>query len=109
MSHGGVDSMDERLARRPGLQARLVDDEMVVLDLASGQVHHLNHTASFIWSRFDGKASVAQIGEMVAQEFEVDPGVAARDVGEVAQRLRGSGLLVAEGFGSADQEESHGR
>ena len=86
--------MDERLKQRSGLQVRRVDDEMVVLDLASGQVHHLNRTARFIWSRFDGKASVAQIGEMVAQEFEVDPGVAARDVTEVAQRLRGSGLLL---------------
>lgn len=73
-----------------------MDDEVVVLDLASGQVHHLNQTAGFIWSQFDGKASVAEVVETVVQQFEVDPGVAVRDVSEVADRLKSVGLLVDE-------------
>jgi hypothetical protein len=85
-----------RLKQRSGLQARVVDDEMVVLDIASGHVHHLNRTASFMWSRFDGNSSLAQLAEAVAQQFEVDPAVALRDVTEMAERLMHSGLLVAE-------------
>ena len=86
---------DERLRQRPGLQARLVDDEMVVLDLATGHVHHLNGTAGFIWSRFDGTASLDRIAESVAEQFEVDPRVAERDVKEMARRFTEIGLLVA--------------
>jgi PqqD family protein of HPr-rel-A system len=96
MPDEGVDPKDGRLRRKPDLQARLVDDEMVVLDLASGQVHHLNGTAGYIWSRFDGAASLAQIAESVAEQFDVDPRVAERDVNELAHRFTEIGLLVAE-------------
>jgi len=96
MTHEGADSIDGSLRQGPGLQARLVDDEMVVLDLASGQVHHLNGTAGFIWSRFDGTASLTQVAEKVAEHFDVDPRVAERDVNEVAHRFTEVGLLVTE-------------
>ena len=96
MSPEAMDLKDERLTQKPGLQARLVDGEMVILDLATGRVHHLNGTAGFIWSRFDGTASLDVVAECVAEQFEVDRRVAERDVKELAHRLTEIGLLVAE-------------
>jgi len=98
--------MEERLTQRPGLQAREVEGEMVVLDLASSQVHHLNGTAGFIWSQFNGTVSFGQVVEMVCDQFEVDPQVAGRDVKEVAHRLVDIGLLATEPQQVKDQEGS---
>ena len=41
---------------RPSLDvsSRIVDGEVVVLDHANERIHHLNATASFVWSRLDG-------------------------------------------------------
>jgi hypothetical protein len=72
---------------------RTVDGEAVVLDKESGTVHHLNSTASFIWSQLDGRTSTPQLVERVAAKFDVDSEIASRDVNGLIAQFQALHLL----------------
>jgi Coenzyme PQQ synthesis protein D (PqqD) len=80
--------------RRPDLTSRLVDGEALVLDRRAGLIHQLNHTASFVWERCDGRSTLADIAHQLVHAFEVDPNVAARDVSAMVMHLQELHLLA---------------
>lgn len=79
--------------RRSDVSARLIDGETVVLDRQAGLIHQLNHTASYIWERCDGHATVSDIAHQLAQAFDVDLTVATRDVRTMVTQLQALHLL----------------
>jgi hypothetical protein len=81
---------------RPDLMARTVDGEAVVLDRAGGRVHQLNATASFVWSRLDGRTPPQEVVAAVAEAFDVEPETAARDVNALLEQFRALNLLAPE-------------
>jgi Coenzyme PQQ synthesis protein D (PqqD) len=83
-----------RFRPRAGLRVRQLGTEAVLLDRAGGRVHHLNATASFIFSALDGRLSLAEVTDRVVEHFDVEPSVAARDVAELVARLSADGILV---------------
>ena len=87
------------LKPRGGLAVRAVGDETLVVDRVNGQVHQLNPTASYIWSKLDGKEPLARIVEMLCERFDVDASVAARDVAALAEDLKQRGLLSSQAEG----------
>lgn len=78
---------------RAGLNVRIIDDEAVIVDKESGDVHQLNSTASFIWQQFDGKTSTETIIDAVVEHFDVPAEVAERDVNAVISNFRDLNLL----------------
>jgi hypothetical protein len=81
---------------RPDLTARAVDGETVLLDRERGRVHQFNRTATFIWSRLDGRNSPQELAAALADAFEVGPETAGRDVEALLARFAALGLLVAD-------------
>jgi Coenzyme PQQ synthesis protein D (PqqD) len=79
--------------RRSDINARIVVDETVVLDLGAAQIHQLNATASFIWHRCDGRRTVVEIAEELAGSFGVDYAPARQAVEATLRRLAELGLL----------------
>ena len=79
--------------RRLDVIARLLDGETVVLDRQAGLIHQLNQTASYIWARCDGQSTIAVIAHDLAQEFAIEPTVAARDVRVLVEELQALQLL----------------
>lgn len=72
--------------RRADVTTRDVRGETLILDRKHEEVHQLNNTASYIWQRCDGKASVAEIALSMAHDYGVAPGDAEQDVaGLIAQ------------------------
>jgi hypothetical protein len=71
--------MGMSIRRDDSIMIREVDGEIVVLDVASNLVHHLNATASFIWRQCTDGACAEEIAERVAEAFEVDVASARRD------------------------------
>ena len=69
------------------LTCRIVEGEVVILDKKSGKIHQLNSTASFVWSRFDGRTSSAAIVSELVREFDVDFEIARADVARVVAEL----------------------
>jgi len=84
---------DDHPKRRSDISARVVADETVVLDLGAAQIHQLNATASFIWNRCDGRSTVGEIAEKLADSFDVDCATACQAVQAALRRFDELGLL----------------
>jgi len=84
---------------RSDLIVREVNGETVILDLSTGHLHTLNATASFVWHQLDGTKTVQDIAHAASQVFDVDIGIAERDVATAIGGMRDQQLLQEE-YGS---------
>jgi coenzyme PQQ synthesis protein D (PqqD) len=64
-------------ARKDGLVIRELADEVLVYDLERHKAHCLNHTAAWIWKRCDGRATAAELAQLLQAESKapVDEGI----------------------------------
>jgi hypothetical protein len=72
---------------------REIDGRVVLVQTGRGEVHELNATASFLWSRADGACSVAELAAKLAEEFEMTGESAQADALEFFTDLENRGLL----------------
>lgn len=84
-----------RYKQRENLTVQAVDDEILILDLESSQIHQLNSSASFIWGLCDGEVSLDRLAEIYSEHYEVEPDTARTDVKHVTAQLCEMGLLKA--------------
>ena len=82
------------LTWRDGLNIRSVDEEMVIMDKSSGDIHQLNPTASFIWSLCDGKMTREMVIEAVTEHYGITNTEAEKDVGHIITELKKLNLLT---------------
>ena len=82
-----------RLKRRTGVQSRLVDGEMIVLDREHDLIHQFNKVATFIWEQCDGQRSAAEIANAIYDNFEVDEATAVKEVVETLEKLQDLELI----------------
>jgi hypothetical protein len=86
--------LNRPLKRADSLVVREVGDGVLLLDMGADQIHQLNATAGFIWRHCDGVASAADIAALLVREYQVEEGVAARDVEMALSELRALNLVV---------------
>ena len=77
----------------PSVAWQVVNDEAIVIDLASGRVIGLNPTGTFLWSRLDGRDEPALASAMV-DEFDVNEDAAMNDVRTFVADMRRRNLIV---------------
>jgi hypothetical protein len=80
----------------PDVAAEPAHDELLVLDLSSGHYYGLNRVGQLIWQRLDGRTSLAEIADHLAEHFAVDRQRALDDVGELVAELVARGLVVTD-------------
>ena len=73
-----------------------VDDEVVVMHLASGDFFSLTDTARAIWERIDGAHTREAIIAALAEEYGEPVDRIAPEIDEFLARLRHAGLLAGE-------------
>jgi hypothetical protein len=56
-------------ARTEGLLFSPLNDELVIYDTERDAAHSLNRATSLVWQHCDGKTSVRQLAELLAQEL----------------------------------------
>jgi hypothetical protein len=76
--------------------ARRVHDDLIVLDVHSGQYFELNDVGALVWDRLDGTTDVDGLVDAVLSEYEVDRSVASKDVQDLLGELIAAGLVVKE-------------
>jgi len=71
-----------------------VGEQVVVLNLDSGNYHSLNLTASLIWRCLMAQRSVEDTVEALCAAFRVDPGTARLDAEEMIREFVAKGIIV---------------
>ena len=97
-------SLPRQLCRHPDAAYKLVDGEALIVVSGSTAVHHvLNGVGARIWELLDGEHDFDTIYKLLAEEYDVDDAVAAKDLREFLQMLNDNGMLaetqVREGLG----------
>lgn len=77
----------------PELTTQSVDDEVLILDLNKDNIHQLNPTARFIWSKCDGSHSENDLAKMLVEQYKIDIDTAANDVSRVLKELQTLALI----------------
>ncbi len=91
-----------RMVPNPILAWREIAGEVVIISPEDSVVHELNATASFLWKQMQCGRSVAELAEILAEEFDVDPKTARADTTALFASLEEKRLVVpvlAEGEG----------
>ena len=70
-----------------------VMDELVLLDLQTGDYHSLNETAAFIWQQARSEASMEQIAKALQEQFNIELSSALEDVQSTFEQLKGLGFI----------------
>ena len=84
----------QRPRAREDLSVIELDGEAVVYDEASGDLHHLNPTATVVFSLCDGTVTARELAEEIAEAFGESPVEVERQVRRLLRQLRAQGLLV---------------
>ena len=87
-------NIDSRLTVPPQVMSRLVGDETVLLDLASGMYFGLDGAGKIIWESISQGLSLAETADAIIEEFDVDADRAREDVIAFASQLVERGLLA---------------
>ena len=87
--------LETKLSIPPQVMSRLVGDETVLLDLASGIYFGLDGVGKRIWESVAEGQNLAQTIAAITREFEVDEAQAQADVIKFTNDLVERGLLVA--------------
>jgi hypothetical protein len=80
-------SPDSVLARNERLSWRILDDEAVILFPDAGTLHRLNGTGTRVWELIDGARTLADVGSLITDEFEVTADEALADLCSLAGDL----------------------
>ena len=76
--------------------ARKLDDEMVLLNLDSGEYFGLNDTGTRVWELLAEGHSRTEVVDCLIEEFEVDVEIASSHVATLCGELLEAGLLAEE-------------
>lgn len=93
-----TDLLEARYERDPNVVAREIAGEKILVPIRKqavdmAAIYVLNETAARIWNLMDGRRSLADIGEILVQEYAVEPDMVGVDLGEIVGQLRDLGML----------------
>jgi len=95
---GGMRSEEKRFVRDPGVVARKIEDEVILVPIRQkatdvDSIYTLNEVAARVWDLLDGERRVADVRDAIVAEFEVSPEQAQADLLELLQQLEGVGAV----------------
>ncbi|WP_431043039.1 PqqD family protein [Streptomyces sp. P1-3] len=85
-------SVDQIPSYRPDVRVRNVRGGFLVA--VANNAFELSETASFIWKHIDGRNSIADIGRLLAGEYDIDEETATADTKEILEYLATTGSVV---------------
>ena len=88
--------LSNRFAIKPNAMARQLGEETVILDLESGTYFGLDPVGARIWQLMKEGKSLAEICEVMLDEYEVSREKLERDALALAQDLEARSLISTE-------------
>jgi len=87
--YGRKISMNDRnCIPRPDLSVREIDGETVILDRNTEEIHTLNKSASYVWSRLNERSSRDAIVDGFLELYEIDKKTAETDVDAILSHFQ---------------------
>ncbi len=87
-------SSESRPTKQQGVLTENASGTQLLLNMTNGQYFALNEVGSRVWELCDGQHSVAQIVEIIAEEYDAPRNVIESDVQELLGGLANERLLV---------------
>ena len=87
-------NLDTTLTVPPQVMSRMVGDETILLDLASGLYFGLDGVGQRIWRAVADGKKLSETVDIIVAEYEVDQDQATADVLQFASTLLERGLLA---------------
>ncbi len=87
-------NMDSNPKRREKVLTQEASDALVLLPLDNGEYYALNEVGARVWALCDGTHSVAEMVNIIAQEYEAPGDVIKADVLDLLTELSNEQLLV---------------
>lgn len=87
--------LDEVFVFSPVASFQSVGDGAVVLLADSGQLYSCNDTSEAFLRHVDGQRTLAEIVDLLAEEYEVERDVLEADLAELADSLKREGVIVS--------------
>jgi PqqD family protein of HPr-rel-A system len=81
---------------RDDLTVVVLDGEAVVYDEVSGELHHLNASATVVFELLDGTSTIRELAADVAEAFEQPPREVETQIRKLVRQFRQLGLLNGE-------------
>jgi PqqD family protein of HPr-rel-A system len=82
---------------RPDLTWVEIDGEAVIYDEGTGRLHHLNPTATIVFSHCSGDATIKEFTAAIADAFGVGPDDVEGEIRSLIRAFRRAGLLEPSG------------
>jgi PqqD family protein of HPr-rel-A system len=79
--------------RRDDLAVVELDGEAVIYDEASGKLHHLNPSATIVFSLCDGSGTVKDLAAEISAAFDLQASEVEQQIRSVLKEFRAEGLL----------------
>lgn len=86
---------------QPKVLNELIDGEVVIINLETGNYYSLLHSAAIIWSSIGRAATVGDIVSALAARYHGAPEVFEGEVNRFLRELQEEGLIVPSGDGAA--------
>ena len=84
---------DVIVSRRAELIETEVDGELVALHIDNGTCYGFNGTATRIWALIEQPRRFSDLKNELTREFDVDPELCERQLGELLKELEADGLV----------------
>ncbi len=85
--------------RRTDMTVHELDGEALMYDEATGDTHHLNETALFIWRQCDGRQDARRIARGLAKRYDVSLESAVEHVERMLRELAERQLVLTDAGG----------
>ncbi|HZD79133.1 MAG TPA: HPr-rel-A system PqqD family peptide chaperone [Actinomycetota bacterium] len=79
-----------------------LDGEAVIYDEETGDLHHLNPTATIVFGLCDGRSTMREMSQDISAAFGVAADEVEQQVRALIRRFRGANLLCPPGTGPGD-------
>lgn len=82
------------LTRSDNATFEVVADEAILIHLMTGTYFSLNKVGTQFWEMLDGHQTIGDHAAVLAEKYEVDPGMVTADLIELAGKMAADDLVV---------------
>jgi len=84
---------DKCIKKYEDVEAKIIDDETLILEPESGGFFRLNETGTEVWKNTNGKTKIKDIARKISKDFDVKENIALKDVVNLVKQLKKNKLI----------------